>query len=865
MADERFTIEAVLQARDQGFLAGMKSASQQADTLGARLKKGLGFGVFQAIGSKAVSAVGGSLSGLMSEMSSSQAAWKTFAGNMQAVHGASRTTAKQITSLRSELQKYAQDTIYSSSDMATTYSQLDAVGIKSADKLVMAFGGLASAAENPVQAMKTLSQQGTQMAAKPTVAWQDFKLMLEQTPAGISQVAKAMGISTGELVKRVQDGTVKTKDFFKAVEQAGNSKAMQNQARQYKTLGQAMDGLQETLANKLLPAWDAVSTIGAKAIGGLIDKIGSLNTDQLAAKIQSFGQKASKYMKPLSRVAGEVFSAFSRAFKSIGKGMAQVTGAFGSAGSVKTWTGAVQAAGNALKTFAGFIEKHGQAIGRALPLIAKLLIAYKGFGIVKNLSGHMAAFSRSILGMAQGGLKGLAAKLFGVGAGERDAGAGAVQSSAMIKDEAIAFLALGAGVLMAAAGLYVIATAAIKLAAAGPGAVIVMLGMTAALAGLAYGASLIGPALTAGSVGLLSFGAAVLMAGAGVALIGAGLLLMARAANVAATAVIRISTVLPILSKYGFSAAASIMALGTGLLVFGASAGVAAVGGLAMGAAVLVLAGGMALLKAALIAVNSSMKSIASRAKAASASLANMKRSISMVQSGLGAIGAKASSAFAALKAKFIGAAASAKSSGAAVGRNFSSAMRSGLNSAKTYVSSAVNSAIHRMRNGASRAYSAGSAIGQGLARGMSSQLRVVRSVGAQLAEAADAAVKAKAKIGSPSRVQRKNGRWITEGLAVGMRDRISDVKTAAGDMIRSAVTPGGGMSFAAAGAGAGADGSQIHYGSSGSYTIEIPVTLDGRQIAKVTAPYTEAELNKRSTRADRKKGIRWACTNSEI
>ena len=42
------------------------------------------------------------------------------------------------------------------------------------------------AAENPQQAMKTLSQQGVQMAAKPTVAWQDFKLMLEQTPAGIA-------------------------------------------------------------------------------------------------------------------------------------------------------------------------------------------------------------------------------------------------------------------------------------------------------------------------------------------------------------------------------------------------------------------------------------------------------------------------------------------------------------------------------------------------------------------------------------------------------------------------------------------------------------------------------------------------------
>ncbi len=39
------------------------------------------------------------------------------------------------------------------------------------------------------------------MAAKPTVTWQDFKLMSEQSPAGLAQVAKAMGVTTAELVK----------------------------------------------------------------------------------------------------------------------------------------------------------------------------------------------------------------------------------------------------------------------------------------------------------------------------------------------------------------------------------------------------------------------------------------------------------------------------------------------------------------------------------------------------------------------------------------------------------------------------------------------------------------------------------------
>ena len=44
------------------------------------------------------------------------------------------------------------------------------------------------------------------MAAKPKVQWQDFKLMVEQTPAGIAAVAKTMGKSTQQLIKDVQDG-----------------------------------------------------------------------------------------------------------------------------------------------------------------------------------------------------------------------------------------------------------------------------------------------------------------------------------------------------------------------------------------------------------------------------------------------------------------------------------------------------------------------------------------------------------------------------------------------------------------------------------------------------------------------------------
>ncbi|EPC62329.1 putative phage minor tail protein [Lacticaseibacillus paracasei subsp. paracasei Lpp14] len=120
------------------------------------------------------------------------------------------------------------------------------------------------------------------------VQWADFRLMLEQTPAGMAAVAKAMGMSTKELVQNVQNGKVSTQQFFDGIEKAGNSKAFQKMATSYKTVGEAMDGLQETLANKLQPAWQAMSKVAVGAISGIIDKIGTINFDSVIASIGNF-------------------------------------------------------------------------------------------------------------------------------------------------------------------------------------------------------------------------------------------------------------------------------------------------------------------------------------------------------------------------------------------------------------------------------------------------------------------------------------------------------------------------------------------------------------------------------------------------
>ena len=308
---------------------GINALGNSANKASVGLRQIIAGSAFGSMISKAASSASNGMRAFVGELNESTVAWSTFEGNM---HQIGKSPA-EINAAKKSLQKFAQDTIYSSSDMASTYSQLAAVGTKNTTQLVKGFGGLAAAATDPKQAMKTLSQQATQMAAKPTVQWQDFKLMLEQTPAGMAAVAKSMGMSTKQLVKNVQDGTIKTEQFLNAVAKTGTNANFSKMATQYKTVGQALDGLKETLANKVQPQFKKLSDIVIKVITKITDKLGKVNFRKLADKliddinrikkgISSFAKGFSSEfgMTQFKQTAHDISESFKTLFEGLSKG-----------------------------------------------------------------------------------------------------------------------------------------------------------------------------------------------------------------------------------------------------------------------------------------------------------------------------------------------------------------------------------------------------------------------------------------------------------------------------------------------------------------------------------------------------------------
>lgn len=277
-------------------------------------------------------------------------------------------------------------------------------------------------------------------------------------------------------------------------------------------------------------------------------------------------------------------------------------------------------------------------------------------------------------------------------------------------------LAFGGAILMAGAGMSLMAMAATQVTAAGPMAFAALTIMEVGMIALMAVAGALGPALTAASVGLIAFGASIVLAATGclimvqaatqiasagpaaqialallaagliafgaiagalapillagaaaIAALGAALTLVATAAMLGAAALAIISVSLPLLSTYGATGASAILTLSGALTAFAASAAVCGAGALAAAAGLLAMAAGalaasvgMVPLAAALALAAASVEIIGASAKAAGSALKSMAKGATGTAAKMAIIAAGAAPLAAALAPLAVAAAAAA-------------------------------------------------------------------------------------------------------------------------------------------------------------------------------------------------------------
>lgn len=344
-------------------------------------KMGLAFGGAAGVGYAAFNMIKRGVTGLISEMNENNKAWQTFEGNMK-ILGKSQS---QINAAQKSMSDYAKKTIYSASDMGSAYAQFAAVGVKGTGSLVKGLGGLAASAQNPKQAMKSLMEQGIQMAAKPMVQWQDFRIMLQQAPAAMSAVAKHMGMSTDELIAKIQDGTVSSKDFLKAMSETGNQKGFQDMATNYKSVGEALQGLAETIAIQTKPAFKALNSIAVGAISDIVNWISKLDFSKIGSQISSvFGGSG---ISTMLSTAKDMFTNFASAVGVIMSGVWDAISSLPWGTIFSTLGTAVTIAMGVLSGLFGFISQHQGAFKTLAVSVTAFIGAFKAIqGIMAFVS-----------------------------------------------------------------------------------------------------------------------------------------------------------------------------------------------------------------------------------------------------------------------------------------------------------------------------------------------------------------------------------------------------------------------------------------------------------------------------------------------
>ena len=563
-------------------LAGVDGASAGAK-IGNSLGTGLLSNIKGHIGGIATALAG---IGLAKFAKDSVSAFTQLAGNTIQLQRIAGGTAMEISSMAGAMRLSGMDTSKANMSLTIFSKKLQAVA-SDAKKTAQMEDLLGFSIRNADGSMKSMGQLLPQVAEK-------FKNM----PDGIQKTALAtqlFGRSGTAMLPFLNKGAQGIQELMTKAQQLGivmddtaiqKFKEFKGASREFQA---GLEGAKIQLGGALLPALTAVNqtmnTLFVPAIKAgitvLTDFIGGIAT----------GIDGSGFRDAVMEIGNAVTSAFNDGSNNKVKNFGEAIG--------RAINGAIpilRALSPILGTTARFIKLVGDNAEFAVPLIAGFFIAVKSGSFISSVTKGIGSFSESIRQIK--GVEKVGSAVAGIGGKISSASTSALSGAKNFALAGVAIAGIGGGVMMASIGIQNLVNASRELADAGAGAQITFGIIALGIVGLGVAGALAGEALSAGAVGLLAFGGAVLLIGLGigVASLGVGFLCQGFAV---------LAGQLPIVAQFGLQGAISIFAmgsamfyLGAGTVIAGVGVAVLGVGMLALGAGALIAGAGVAVLGA---------------------------------------------------------------------------------------------------------------------------------------------------------------------------------------------------------------------------------------------------------------------------
>lgn len=217
----------------------------------------VGNGIKGALGSLVSGGVNGirnSIGQLKNEANDLGDAMQVYRINMQALGFDEKTTNKSI----KRLGDYGKSTVFDATDLLEQASTYTAYGRKDAEQIVKGYAGLLAQTKNPIEGMRTVTEQTSQMLASGVLNQQDYKFIRQRLSAlgasklnaELQKLAESKGADS--IISATKKRLISADEYLDVVNRLGNDDTFQSLVNSIITPRQAIANLKETLSNLLV-------------------------------------------------------------------------------------------------------------------------------------------------------------------------------------------------------------------------------------------------------------------------------------------------------------------------------------------------------------------------------------------------------------------------------------------------------------------------------------------------------------------------------------------------------------------------------------------------------------------------------------
>ncbi|WEV47010.1 tape measure protein [Bifidobacterium sp. ESL0690] len=410
-----------------GASKAMSSAGGSASALAAK------FGAVSGLVSGAVSSmtshVIGYVSNLSGEMASTSDSAQSFANTLKFAG----VDDSKIQALTKSTQKYADQTVFSLSDIRNTTAQLASNGVQGYSELAEAAGNLTAVAGGGADAYKSVAMVLTQTAGAGKLTTENWNQLSDAIPGAsgkLQEAMKANGAYTGNFRDAMAAGQITSDEFNQALMQLGMSDAAKKAANDTTQLGNASGNLEASVVKLGAGMLDLVKPEVTGFMSGMADWVSNLadGLPGLSGRVQGLaGDLEGKLGSAINWVKTQGGQAFQMLKDSAGpvldglksgvQGVKDVAEPFvgtvrsigsaiaGSLPDVSPWSSlrdALTGVGGAMEAVGGFASAHASGIQTVAVMAGAAAAAYGLWnGAIAAYNGVMAA-KNAVTGIATG-------------------------------------------------------------------------------------------------------------------------------------------------------------------------------------------------------------------------------------------------------------------------------------------------------------------------------------------------------------------------------------------------------------------------------------------------------------------------------